>query len=239
MVVLKQKSSYKSETRKKKILICLIESDDLSEAEDDGIEDAIIDADAESDAEGLDGDEQMSASDYEKHRQRYNNSPIKVYNYQYNKCLKAIEQEIQPFNKGNLEDKLLKKSFKCSAFPKNESKQGQEDKRSVGSTKVLDESFVWCTQSKASRFMHYNETIGKLHNKRPKAQKTNGVYKDYEEYPYKKLRKALQDNSNIDLELNEGIVEEGKSKLRWCEVCEVCNREGHNARTCSNKKRLN
>ncbi|CAB4481543.1 unnamed protein product [Rhizophagus irregularis] len=43
--VLKQKSSYKSETRKKKILICLIESDDLSEAEDDGIEDAIIDAD--------------------------------------------------------------------------------------------------------------------------------------------------------------------------------------------------
>uniref|UniRef100_U9SJZ1 Uncharacterized protein n=1 Tax=Rhizophagus irregularis (strain DAOM 181602 / DAOM 197198 / MUCL 43194) TaxID=747089 RepID=U9SJZ1_RHIID len=42
-----------------------------------------------------------------------------------------------------------------------------------------------------------------------------------------------------DLELNEGIEEEGKSKLRWCEVCEVCNREGHNARTCSNKKRLN
>ncbi|CAB5375042.1 unnamed protein product [Rhizophagus irregularis] len=29
--------------------------------------------DAESDAEGLDGDEQMSASDYEKLRQRYNN----------------------------------------------------------------------------------------------------------------------------------------------------------------------
>ncbi|CAB5111746.1 unnamed protein product [Rhizophagus irregularis] len=28
---------------------------------------------AESDAEGLDGDEQMSASDYEKLRQRYNN----------------------------------------------------------------------------------------------------------------------------------------------------------------------
>ncbi|CAG8635370.1 21356_t:CDS:2 [Rhizophagus irregularis] len=82
------------------------ESDDLSEAEDDGIEDAIIDAgqneeknvddnpwpaeeishtiiippnlhpssaNAESDAEGLDGDEQMSASDYEKLRQRYNN----------------------------------------------------------------------------------------------------------------------------------------------------------------------
>ncbi|GBC47340.2 hypothetical protein GLOIN_2v1779477 [Rhizophagus irregularis DAOM 181602=DAOM 197198] len=63
-------------------------------------------------------------------------------------------------------------------------------------------------------------------------------YKDHEEYQYKKLRKALQDNSKHRY-LNEGIEEEGKSKLRWCEVCEVCNREGHNARTCSNKKRLN
>ncbi|EXX66486.1 hypothetical protein RirG_123370 [Rhizophagus irregularis DAOM 197198w] len=53
---------------------------------------------------------------------------------------------------------------------------------------------------------------------------------------FEKHYKIIQ---NIDLELNEGIEEEGKSKLRWCEVCEVCNREGHNARTCSNKKRLN
>ncbi|CAG8635398.1 21358_t:CDS:10 [Rhizophagus irregularis] len=45
-------------------------------------------------------------------------------------------------------------------------------------------------------------------------------YKDHEEYQYKKLRKALQDNSKHRY-LNEGIEEEGKSKLRWCEVCEL------------------
>lgn len=42
------------------------------------------------------------------HKKLIPSSPIKVYNYQYNKCLKAIEQKIQPFNKRNLKGKFIK-----------------------------------------------------------------------------------------------------------------------------------
>ncbi len=53
---------------------------------------------------------------YALNRRLIPSNPVKIYNYQYKKCLEEIEQKYNPLTREYSKANLLKKSFRVSKF---------------------------------------------------------------------------------------------------------------------------